>query len=144
MFKNGANTAIDLKSFGNSNSGVNSDVLIRLDSGSDPTPGANSGKITYNINGLDKHIMTSSGLGINRTSPGVFALNVSGDTLLSSLNVSGFTILNNNTTLISSLNISGYTTLNNDTTLLSSLNVSGITTLNNKSRARHYAWLSPC
>jgi hypothetical protein len=46
MFKNGANTAMDLKTFGNANNNVNSDVLIRLDSGSDPTPGANSGKIT--------------------------------------------------------------------------------------------------
>jgi hypothetical protein len=46
---NGANTAMDLKTFGNSNSGVNSDVLIRLDSGGDPNPGSNSGKIIYNI-----------------------------------------------------------------------------------------------
>ena len=59
MWKNGANTAMDLKTFGNSNSGVNSDVVIRLDSGGNPTPGTNSGKITYNINGSDKHIMTS-------------------------------------------------------------------------------------
>ncbi len=44
MFKNGANTAMDLKTFGNSNSNVNSDVLIRLDSWRDPTPNANSGK----------------------------------------------------------------------------------------------------
>ncbi len=73
MFKNGANTALDLKTFGKSNSGVNSDVLIRLDSSGNPTPGTNSGKIIYNINGLDKHIMTSSGLGINITSPGIFA-----------------------------------------------------------------------
>jgi hypothetical protein len=64
MFKNGANSAIDLKTFGNSNSNVNSDVLIRLDSGGDPTPGANAGTITYNINGSDKHIMTGSSFGI--------------------------------------------------------------------------------
>ena len=44
MWKNGANTAMDLKTFGNSNSGVNSDVVIRLDSGGNPTPGTNSGK----------------------------------------------------------------------------------------------------
>ena len=150
MFKNGANTAMDLKTFGNSNSGVNSDVVIRLDSGGNPTPGTNSGKITYNINGLDKHIMTSSGLGINVTTPGTFALNISGDSMLSNiLNVSGFTTLNNNVTLISSLNVSGFTTLSNnttiygtlnisgksqkvnDTTLVSSLNVSGYITLNN-------------
>ena len=60
MFKSGANTAMDIKTFGNSNSNVNSDVLIRLDSGGDPTPGENSGKMIYNINGLDKHIMTST------------------------------------------------------------------------------------
>ncbi len=72
MFKNGANTAMDLKTFGNSNSGVNSDILIRLDSGGNPTPGTNSGEKTYNINGFDKHIMTSSGLGINVTLPGIF------------------------------------------------------------------------
>ncbi len=38
-------------------------------SGGDPFPGSNSGKITYNINGSDRHIMTSTGLGINTTSP---------------------------------------------------------------------------
>ena len=43
MFKHAANTAIDLKIFGNSkNSNVNSDALIRRDNGGDPTPGANS------------------------------------------------------------------------------------------------------
>ncbi len=52
MFKNGVNTAMDLKTFGISNSGENSDVLIRLDSGSNLNP-----------NGSDKHIMTSTGLG---------------------------------------------------------------------------------
>ena len=55
MFKNGANTAMDLKTFGNSNSGVNSDVVIRLDSGGNPTPGTNSGKIIYNMNGIILH-----------------------------------------------------------------------------------------
>ena len=38
MWKNGANTAMDLKTFGNSNSGVNSDVLIRIDSGGSQHP----------------------------------------------------------------------------------------------------------
>jgi hypothetical protein len=38
MWKNGANTAMDIKTFGNANSNVNSDILIRLDSGGDPTP----------------------------------------------------------------------------------------------------------
>ncbi len=67
MFKNGANTAMDLKTFENSNSNVNSDVLIRLDSGGDPTPRTYSGNITYNIHGLEQHIMTATGLGINIT-----------------------------------------------------------------------------
>jgi hypothetical protein len=44
---------------------------------------------------------------------------------MSSLNVSGFTTLSNNTTLSSSLNVSGTTTLNNAATCLSSLNVVG-------------------
>ncbi len=57
MWKNGANTAMGIKTWGNSNSDVNSNVSIRLDSGCDPFPGSNSGKITYNINGLDKHVM---------------------------------------------------------------------------------------
>ncbi len=39
MWKNGANTAIDIKTFGNSNANVNSDVLIRIESRGDPTPG---------------------------------------------------------------------------------------------------------
>jgi hypothetical protein len=65
MWKNGANSAIDIKTFGNSNSGVNSDVLIRIDSGGDPTPGANTGTITYNINGGDRHKMTNTSFGIN-------------------------------------------------------------------------------
>jgi hypothetical protein len=66
------------------------------------------------------------------------SLNVSGfsilnntTTFLSSLNISGFTTLNNNATIISSLNVSGFSTLNNNTTLLSSLNVSGYSTLSN-------------
>ncbi len=86
---------MDLKTWGNSNSNVNSDVIIRLDSGGDPYVGSNSGKIAYNINGSDRHIMTSTGLALNTTSPGIFALNVSGDTLLSiSLNVSGTGAIN--------------------------------------------------
>ena len=52
-------------------------------------------------------------------------------TLLSSLNVSGYTSLNNDTTLLSSLYVSGKTILNNGVTLLSSLNVSGNTNINN-------------
>jgi hypothetical protein len=56
---------MDLKTLGNSNSNVNSDVIKRLQSSSDPTQRTNSGEIAYNINGLDKHIMTAVGLGIN-------------------------------------------------------------------------------
>jgi hypothetical protein len=84
MWKNGANTAMDLRTWGNSNSGVNSNVLIRLDSGGDLYPGSNSGRITYNINSFDKHMMSAAGFSINNiTSTGGFAFNVSGDTLLS-------------------------------------------------------------
>ncbi len=74
---------MDLKTWGNSNSNVNSlsDAIMRLDSGSDPYPGSNSGKKTYNTNGSDRHKMTSTGLCINTTSPGIFAFNISGDTL---------------------------------------------------------------
>ncbi len=69
--------------------------------------------------------MTSAGLGINTTSPGIFALNVSGDTLLSiSLNVSSFTRLSDNTTFFSSLNALEFTTLNNNVSLVLLLNVS--------------------
>ena len=48
-----------------------------------------------------------------------------------SLNISGTTIINNNTTCLSSLYISGNTTLQNSATCLSSFNVSGTTTLSN-------------
>ena len=53
MWKNVGNTAIDIKTSGGANSGVNSDVLIRIDSGGDPTVGANQGTILFNINGSD-------------------------------------------------------------------------------------------
>ena len=76
MWKNGANTAMDIKTFGNSNSNVNSNVLIRLDSGGDPTAGQNAGTITFNINGSDKHIINGSSFGINTITPGAYALNV--------------------------------------------------------------------
>ena len=35
------------KTFGTANSGVNSNVLIRIDSGGEPTAGTNAGTITY-------------------------------------------------------------------------------------------------
>ena len=35
MWKNGANNAIDITTWGNSNANVNSNVLIRIDSGGD-------------------------------------------------------------------------------------------------------------
>jgi hypothetical protein len=48
--------------------------------------------------------MTAPGVGMNTTSPGILALNVNGDTLLSmSLNVAGITTINNNTKLFSLL-----------------------------------------
>jgi hypothetical protein len=78
------------------NSNVNSDVLIRIDSGGDPTPGVNAGTITYNKYGSDKHIMNGSSFGINTITPGSYALNVNGTTLL-----------NNNTTISGSAIISG-------------------------------------
>jgi hypothetical protein len=71
---------MDIKTFGNSNSNVNSDVLIRIDSGGDPTPGANAGTITFNINGSDRHLITGSSFGINTITPGSYALNVNGVT----------------------------------------------------------------
>ncbi len=96
--------------------------------------GSNSGKITYNLNGSDRHMMTSTGLGINTTSPGTFALNVSGATLLlTSSNVSGFTRLINYTTFISSLNVSSFATLFKNISLVSSLNVPGFTIFSNNS-----------
>ena len=45
---------------------------------------ANSGTITYNINGSDKHIINGSNFGINTITPGSYALNVNGTTLLNS------------------------------------------------------------
>jgi hypothetical protein len=57
-------------------------------------------------------------------------------TLLSSLNVSGFTILGNSTSFLSSLNVSGITNLYNSlnvtetTNIYSSLNVQGVNILN--------------
>ncbi len=74
MWKNGANTAMDIKTFGNSNAGVSSDVLIRIDSGGDPSAGANAGTIKYSINGSYKHIITGSNFGINTITPGAYAL----------------------------------------------------------------------
>jgi hypothetical protein len=49
--------------------------------------------------------------------------------LVSSLNVSGFTTLNNKTTLLSSLNVSGFTNLDNTTILKGSLYISGLNVL---------------
>ncbi len=69
---------------------------------------------------------------IKTTSPGIFASNVYGDTLLTtSLNVSGITKLINIPTLFSPLNVSGFTSFNNNVTLVSSFNVSGFSTFSN-------------
>ncbi len=47
IWKNEGNTVKDFKTWSNSNPNVMSDVIMRLDSGGDPYPGSNSGKITY-------------------------------------------------------------------------------------------------
>jgi hypothetical protein len=65
---------------------------MRMDCGGDPTPGTNAGTITYNINDSDRHIMTGSNFGINTITPGSYALNVNGTTLLNST-----TYINGNT-----------------------------------------------
>ena len=84
---------------------------------------------TINLNSLSSVTTLAINELQNRTN--FSNLIISGVTVHSSLNVSGFTTLSNNTTFLSSLNVSGLTTLNNDTTLLSSLNISGLTTLSN-------------
>jgi hypothetical protein len=50
-------------------------------------------------------------------------------TFITSFSISGFTTLIK-TTILSSLNVSGVSNLNNKTTILSSLNVSGFTNIN--------------
>lgn len=76
---------------------------------------------------------------LNAASTFLSSLNISGFTTLSnnttinsSLNVSGLTILSNNTTINGTLNISGNSIFNNIVTINSSLNVSGNSTFNNK------------
>jgi hypothetical protein len=92
MFKNGANTALRFSTYGGSNSGVNSSTSILLDSGSDPTPGANFGNIKFNIatnaeGGIDRFVITPTtsifynNVGIGKT-PGQ-PLDVSGNLLVS-------------------------------------------------------------
>jgi hypothetical protein len=72
-----------------------------------------------------------TGLGINITSPGSFALNVNGGTFLSyNLKISGTTKLKNNTTLFFSLNVSDFKISNYNTTILSSLNIGGNSNFN--------------
>ena len=65
---------MDLKTNGQANSNENRDVLISLDSASDPIPGANTGTIINDMKGNDSHIMAVSGLGIKTASHGVFVL----------------------------------------------------------------------
>ena len=88
MFKNGINNAIKIASTGSSNSNVNSSTYILLDSGSNPTPGANIGTIKFNLStqaegALDRFIITPNtsifynNVGIGK-SP-LFALDVSGN-----------------------------------------------------------------
>jgi hypothetical protein len=61
----------------------------------------------------------------------VFTVDMGNVSCMSSLNVSGFTTLSNDTTINGILNVSGNSNFNNDITCTSSLNVSGITTLSN-------------
>ena len=95
---------------------------------------ATSTTIFNNLNALSTN-STLSINNLNATSTTIFNktnfsnLIISGSsTFLSSLNVSGFTTLNNMSTILSSLNVSGFTTFNNNSTVSSSLNVSGNTT----------------
>ena len=81
-------------------------------------------------------------------------LNVSGNTnlnntfvygntsLLSSLNVSGFTTLKNNTTIYGTLNVSGFSNLSNDTTIFGKLNVSNFTILSNNTTINGSLYIS--
>ena len=89
MFKNSTNTALKLYSSGNANSNVNSSTFILLDSGSDPTPGANVGIIKFNIatqaqGAVDRFVINPStsifynNLGIGKTPS--YNLDISGNT----------------------------------------------------------------
>ncbi len=40
---------MNVRTFGNANSGINRDIIISLDNGSDPTPGAKVGTWNHNI-----------------------------------------------------------------------------------------------
>jgi hypothetical protein len=83
MWKNVGNTAIDIKTSGQANNNVNSDVLIRIDSGGDPTVGANQGTILFNINGSDRHLISAATLNINTITSNGNALNVVGTAAIS-------------------------------------------------------------
>jgi len=80
--------------------------------------------IFNNLNSLS----TNSTLLINNKTNFSNLLCSGASTLLSSLNVSGYTTLNNNSTCLSSLNVSGLATMNN-LNVNTSLNVSGINIL---------------
>jgi hypothetical protein len=88
-------------------------------------------RISNNQNNLNS-LSTTSTLSINNLNSTTTSIlgYINGSTAFSSLNVSGFTTLNNNTPLLSSLNVSGFTIFNNNVTLLSSINISGFATLN--------------
>jgi hypothetical protein len=83
MWKNVGNTAIDIKTSGQANNNVNSDVLIRIDSGGDPTVGANQGTILFNINGSDRHLISAATFNINTITSNGNALNVVGTAAIS-------------------------------------------------------------
>jgi hypothetical protein len=69
MWKNVGNTAIDIRTLGGANNAVNSDITIRIDSGGDPTTGANKGTILFSIDGANRHIINRSAFGIANINP---------------------------------------------------------------------------
>ena len=69
MWKNVGNTAIDIRTLGGANNAVNSDITIRIDSGGDPTIGANKGTILFSIDGANRHIINRSAFGIANINP---------------------------------------------------------------------------
>ncbi len=82
--------------------------------------------LSNNLNNLStSSILSISNLNFTSTSllnkTNFTNLLISGEsTLLSALNISGFTTLNNRATIVSTLDVSGFTILNNNTTTSSS------------------------
>jgi hypothetical protein len=108
MSKNVCNTALDIKTFGSANNGVNGEIIIRLHSGGDPTMGAYVGTMTFNIDGSDRHIINRSSLGIGTVVTGAYSLNVNGTSYLNgATKISAATIINAATTINGTLISSG-------------------------------------